>query len=652
MIAVLAMLTLSGLAYSEEPSAPARLDQVVLQLKWFHQFQFAGFYAAQEKGFYRAEGLNVTIQERNPKTDVVDDVLSGSAHFGVSDSSLIVSRLKGAPVVLVSPVYQHSPLVLITLADKNLQGPADLAGKRIMYQEDRDDAVIVATMNQMGLTSNDFVSLPHNFDDFALLNTDIDAMAAYVTNQPFLYRARGIPINIIDPANYGIDFYGDGIFTTESFIKSSPETVEAFRRASLKGWKYALEHKAEIVEVILKNYGDRNSREKLLYEAQLTSQMIKPDFIEIGTVNKDRFNRIVDIYKERGRVPLESNLQGFFASEYLVQTSYAGIALKVIAIIGSITTVLAILLMVLNQRLNKLVKMRTRDLEQANQKVQRYVDIINRYTCTYRIDTNLQFVEVSYALCDITGFSSEQLIGKPHTFLFHEQQDKNQIQQMIREVYFGNNWQGEVLQRNAEGDPLTMDVFIEPTYDEQGEPNGYTVVQLDITQNKLIEIQSITDSLTGLYNRAKLEKELSKECMRVGRGGSRFSLLFLDIDHFKQINDSHGHIVGDTVLREIATLIREHLRATDIPGRWGGEEFAIICPNTVLGGAMTLAENLRAATEAHVFSEVKQVTMSIGVTEYVAEEKMTSLFKRADEALYEAKGGGRNKAVSMSVRSG
>jgi diguanylate cyclase (GGDEF)-like protein len=154
---------------------------------------------------------------------------------------------------------------------------------------------------------------------------------------------------------------------------------------------------------------------------------------------------------------------------------------------------------------------------------------------------------------------------------------------------------------------------------------------------------SITDRLTGLFNRLKLDQAFHDEIERHRRYRQPFSIIMFDVDHFKNVNDTYGHQVGDQVLIELAEILISNVRRIDIPGRWGGEEFLILCPNTTRAGAATLAEKLRTAISAHDFPEVGHKTTSFGVAELSDEDTMSGLTKRADEALYRAKIAGRNR---------
>jgi len=162
---------------------------------------------------------------------------------------------------------------------------------------------------------------------------------------------------------------------------------------------------------------------------------------------------------------------------------------------------------------------------------------------------------------------------------------------------------------------------------------------------KQLEILATQDSLTKLFNRSKIDEVLSQEVRRSSRYEHGFGVILLDIDHFKQINDRHGHQTGDRVLVEFGRILADCCRATDMVGRWGGEEFLIICPETNAEGLAVLAENLRKAVETHEFPDVGPQTASFGIASIRAGEDAMALISRADSALYRAKESGRNKVI-------
>jgi diguanylate cyclase (GGDEF)-like protein/hemerythrin-like metal-binding protein len=168
---------------------------------------------------------------------------------------------------------------------------------------------------------------------------------------------------------------------------------------------------------------------------------------------------------------------------------------------------------------------------------------------------------------------------------------------------------------------------------------------------EVLEWAAGTDRLTGAWNRRRLEEAATAEMALVRRRKGPVSLMMLDLDFFKNVNDTHGHTVGDAVLVELVHIAREQLRASDAIARWGGEEFIVLSPATRMDGALNLAEKIRDAVARRQFPGAGQVTVSIGVAEYALGEDLVSWIQRADEALYKAKADGRNQ-VAMAQSGG
>ena len=164
--------------------------------------------------------------------------------------------------------------------------------------------------------------------------------------------------------------------------------------------------------------------------------------------------------------------------------------------------------------------------------------------------------------------------------------------------------------------------------------------------NEHLEEVALTDRLTGAWNRRKFEETAEQEMLRSQRYREAVSILLIDIDFFKQINDEHGHLLGDQVLVEVVERIQQNLRVVDSIYRWGGEEFAVLLPCSTSEAALAAAEKLRREMANKPMSSLQLIlTVSIGVAEFMSEDTLESWLKRADDALYQAKKSGRNKVV-------
>jgi signal transduction histidine kinase/CheY-like chemotaxis protein len=368
------LVVLLFIALSATPAMAEDNEPVVLQLKWMHQFQFAGYYAAKHKGFYKDAGFNVTIRQRDPKTTVIDDVLEGRAQFGVADSSIVLQRLLNKPVVITSTVFQHSPLVLMSLANSGIRNISDLAGKKIMFQRGIDDASLLAMLLINGILEKDYTFIKHNFDNMSLIKGDSDVMSAYLTNQPNVYRSLGHEVVLFDPVNYGIDFYGDLLFTTQQNVENNLARVEAFTQASLKGWQYAVDNTEEIIDLIISEYNSKLSKENLISEAAQTKRLMRADVIPLGTMHSLRFQRIGETYKTLNMATANSLVAGLTIDEYRKDT--AGFYGKLAIFVGALISLLFIMLTVfyyINRKLNERVRERTLALDDSNARLELHV---------------------------------------------------------------------------------------------------------------------------------------------------------------------------------------------------------------------------------------------------------------------------------------
>ncbi len=177
---------------------------------------------------------------------------------------------------------------------------------------------------------------------------------------------------------------------------------------------------------------------------------------------------------------------------------------------------------------------------------------------------------------------------------------------------------------------------------------GHRLIDNQGALNDRIKRLSEEDYLTKLHNRRKIHELIENEIHRSKRYNSTFSIILLDIDNFKTTNDSFGHNTGDRVLVQIAEIIRQTIRASDIASRWGGEEFLVFCPHTPADGAFALAEKLRHNIETYAFEEVGYKTASFGVTSIEHSDTVQSMISRADEALYSAKSSGKNMVIAAA----
>ncbi|WP_294893475.1 ABC transporter substrate-binding protein, partial [Sulfuricurvum sp. RIFOXYD12_FULL_44_77] len=173
--------------YAQQP-----IEKVSVQLQWADQFQFAGYYVAKEKGFYRDAGLEVTLQKFDPKKLSVDEVMAGRSTYGIGRSSLLNDRMAGKNVVALSAIFQSSPFVLLSQKSADIKTPQDLIGKRVMMTSDFQDTISVrAMLNSQGIRLDQIKVLEHSYNPIDIANGKTDVMACYISNEPFVLKEKG-----------------------------------------------------------------------------------------------------------------------------------------------------------------------------------------------------------------------------------------------------------------------------------------------------------------------------------------------------------------------------------------------------------------------------------------------------------------------------
>lgn len=500
------------------------LEEVTLQLRWLHQFQFAGYYMAKEKGYYRDAGLNVTIVEADNKHPYpVEEVVSGRAHYGIGNSGLINERLNGKPVIVLAALFQNSPNVWILRRDSNISTILEMANQRLMMTRNSENIELLALFYNEGIDIDKLNIIDSTFNINDLISKKVDAFNGYSTNEPYYLKQQGIDYIIIEPLKYGVDFYSDCLFTSDTELAQHPQRVKAFREASLRGWAYALAHPKETIDIILTHYSKLKTREHLNFEATEVRKLMVPELIDIGHMNPARWGYIAHTYHKLGLTTTASIPDGFLynsnASKDYTWLYYSlGISLILLTIVGVVAT---------------------------------YI---------YRL-------------------------------------------------------------------------------------------------NRTIKEQSIRDVLTGLYNRRYLDETLPREIARAQRELEPISIIMLDLDHFKNINDTYGHAAGDAVLQHISKMLLGCIRQNDFICRYGGEEFIIVMPGINIDQAFLRMEECRKRIQHHTTTTYAgheiSITISGGISMYDIHGTTTDeLIRAADKALYFSKENGRNQISLATVQEG
>jgi diguanylate cyclase (GGDEF)-like protein/PAS domain S-box-containing protein len=282
-----------------------------------------------------------------------------------------------------------------------------------------------------------------------------------------------------------------------------------------------------------------------------------------------------------------------------------------------------------------------------------YLEIIDTYLIASKTDLKGNITEVSKAFCNISEYTEEELLGKPHNIVRHPDTKKEVFEELWKTIKSGQAWEGEIKNLKKNGGYYWVKARISPMHDSEGNVSGYASIRVDTTDKKAVEVLSVTDHMTNLYNRRFFNEIFEKEIQRAKRDNKTLGFVMFDIDHFKQYNDTYGHQMGDKVLAEVANTLKENLhRASDYAFRLGGEEFGALVCDINLEGFKILVQKLKDSIEELKIphkqnSASDYITASFGASIFEANKNMSQekIFKIADDLLYEAKNSGRNTFI-------
>ena len=227
-------------------AATRELTSVTVQLRWTHNAQFAGVYAAEQNGYYAAEGLAVTLVEGGANMDFIQPVLDGKAQFGISNAdALILARGDNKPVRAIATIFRRSPTVFFALVESGIKRPQDFIGKKVRVVP-LSAAITDSMMARAGVRRDQYTAVNIAANLAPLLAGEIDVSLGFLTNEVITAQRAGYKLNLIYPDDYGVHFYADVLFTTDDLIAQNPDLVRRFTRATLKGWTFAVENPTAI----------------------------------------------------------------------------------------------------------------------------------------------------------------------------------------------------------------------------------------------------------------------------------------------------------------------------------------------------------------------------------------------------------------------
>jgi len=491
---------LALVALSLVPAWGSTPRTVTLQLKWSHQFQFAGYYAAQTKGFYQAEGLEVTILEATPGRLPLPMVEEGKAEFGVSDMEVFQAYLEGRPLVALGVVFQHSPMVILALRTSGIRGPTDLAGRTMMLQGGQGLTETQAMLESEGFSLDSIKQVDQPWDPDALLARRVEALSAYSTSVPYMLQQKGANLVKLRPKDYGVDFYGDLLFTSRGFADRNPAVTESFRRASFQGWEYAMAHPDELIRHILTLPGVAArgvTRDQLQFEAAEMRSLLESRLVDAGHMNPGRFRRIAEMIVKPGRLQSVPDPEGFI---YTPPIPVVQAWLHVLSVVLPAALALGLLVVLWIWQLRRTVRARTRELRQEVLQRSQTEQALRDSEARYRTILNASPDEIT--ITDLEGrilmvspvarrlWRSERedaLLGRLFTE-FVVPEDRERVLANIGRMLLGLK-PGPDEYRGLRLDGSTIDVEVNGEFirDAEGQATSMVFVIRDITERKQAE---------------------------------------------------------------------------------------------------------------------------------------------------------------------
>ncbi len=415
-------------------------------------------------------------------------------------------------------------------------------------------------------------------------------------------------------------------------------------------------HQSEMIiykefDIIFNRYlGDKQDIQKS-FDAFVQWKPIRDEVISLIRENKK--SEAAEITKVKGAHYVEdlnmqveklvayANNKAILFNQNAKYTKKSSIALIIVLLIGIVSITIFILIVLM------------KNISKTDKEIKKHFHIIDQNIMSASLDTEFNILEASNALAKHLGLKKNELLRKSNNFLYSDC-DKTQREMIMKIVQSGEHWDGEIKKLDFNNKVKWLESNIQPIFNDDYKIVGYTNIFYDISSKKILEDISNLDGLTNLYNRRFFDNTFVNQIKISKRNKTLLAFVMIDIDYFKQYNDTYGHQAGDTTLKEIALVIKKALnRPNDYTFRLGGEEFGMLYSIKNPEEAFSIADNTRKSIESlkieHSGNPASQfVTISIGVyimqadKDYDAQE----VYKATDELLYKAKQNGRNQVVT------
>jgi len=480
------------------PAAAA--ERVVLQLRWEHQYQFAGYYAALWQGYYAQAGLDVEIRPgvtpERKLLSAVEEVAAGRADFGIGAAEVLVARDRGEPLVIASSIFQQSAVAVFSREETRVDSPAALTRLRLRrISNDLTDVELQAMLLAEGLSPDSIPIIDlqgWEGRSMELLHQGvIDAYAGYSLSAMWRANQLGMSLGIMRPSTYGIDFYGDALFTTETLAHDRPRLVRRFVEASLKGWHHALENAYGTAERIARELPRalpvEDRLEFNLFQIPEVQRLMLYPVVPLGNTNPQRWQRMHETLHQVGLVRSHDFPDALVFNPAKETAQRRELQFRVAVGALGVGTVLILAFLVWNAMLQRLVAHRTQQLGESNRRYQHILESMHEGLAV--LDTEGIISYVNPALCTMLGYAPEEMVGRRPEELAVLDAPNRAILRRERAAREAQGARGyELTHWRKDGTPVLTHVSPNPIVDDQGQARGLLTVITDITARKQAEL--------------------------------------------------------------------------------------------------------------------------------------------------------------------
>ncbi len=485
-------------------------EKVSLQLRWDNQYQFAGYFAAVWKGYYDEAGIDVeirsAIQPNNKILSAVKEVSEGRADFGIGAADILIGIDEGADLSVLAAIFQQSATRFYYKESTRIDSLADLTRLRVARKlDDLLDVEFQAMLRSEGIDPSSIPAAEHVPGSDHLIKGLVDVMPGYSITVPYFEETTGVKLREIRPSTYGIDFYGDSIFSTRRLTKEKPKLVQKFIKASIKGWEYALGHPEEIAGKIARDLPRLAPIDNVSafnrFQIKGVENLTLFAVVELGHINPNRWRRMHDFLKQIGIVKNELNLQNFIFDPVRSEMEKNRKTKEILIVLISVIVIVTSLLFTWIKVLRKTIEKRTNDLRNTNEILRQSEE---KFKCIYHqspiaieiynaegllVDANPQCLEL-FGINDLGEVKGFKLFDDPNLPPGAKEDFLRVISVHYAHEFDFNLVRYKKLYKTSRSGKAFINVHITPLFHPNNELSGYLVQVEDITERKRVEAEN------------------------------------------------------------------------------------------------------------------------------------------------------------------